>query len=181
MLPHVGFSDGFEDRHMAVPVFLHADKGEFSNRDKILCISWGSAASRAETIHSNLLFSVLPAEWIVKHETEEMLYAVWVWSMFWLMEGIFPDVDHNGDPWPAGSRRAALAGLPLADGYRCLFAEFRGDWEWVVDTFGFRRDSLLLGWSGCFRCHVEAVTIQRLHATILQRDAFIGSVLAESI
>jgi hypothetical protein len=54
------------------------------------------------------------------------------------MRGRYPDRDHRGLPWPAKSRRAVLAGKRLAGDFVCLFAEFRGDWEWTTETFHWR-------------------------------------------
>jgi hypothetical protein len=77
---HPGFKTfGAEYRH-AIPVGVHADKGQHIARDKMLCISWGSCMSRESTDVSKQLFSLVPDEFIVKGKTEEELYAILVLS-----------------------------------------------------------------------------------------------------
>jgi hypothetical protein len=137
---HPGFELGCEYRH-AIPVGVHADKGQHIYRDKMLCISWGSVMSRASTETSKQLFTVCPDELIAKHVTEEELYAVLVWSFHCLLRGTWPASDHTGKPFDKSTFRGLMAGRPLAGPYRCLFAEYRGDWEWVVDTFQWRSHS----------------------------------------
>ena len=81
---------------------------------------------------------ICPDELLVKGETDEQLYATLVWSMHCMLAGVWPDLDPHGKPWPYGSRRWALAGKPLAGGYRALFSKYRGDWEWAAETFMWR-------------------------------------------
>jgi len=102
-----------DDLRHCIPLGFHADKGAHIKRDKILTISWGSAMSVAPTEWSHFLFTILPDE-LAASETAEQLYAVLVWSVQWLSLGIWPDTDHNGNPWPHGSRRKRLVGKPLA-------------------------------------------------------------------
>ena len=98
----------------AVPIGIHADKGQHIKRDKILVISWSSCMSIAPTAWSKILFSILPSEFEVPGVSAEELYAVLVWSLDVLASGVWPSADHNGKPWPYGSRRWALAGKRLA-------------------------------------------------------------------
>ena len=121
-----------------MPLGIHADKGQHISRDKMLCVSWGSVTHVAPTLWGKILFTICPDELLIKQETAEQLYALLVWSLQWLMLGIWPDKDPDGNPWPPGSRRAAMAGRPLAEGYCGLFADSRGDWEWQVETFLWR-------------------------------------------
>ena len=131
----------------ACPIYIHADKGQHIKHDKMLVISWGSVLARTLTCYSLFLFTVLPCDRIVYRTTEEELYRVLVWSVQVLMKGVHPHNDHTGQPWPVGSARWALRGEELAGGLRLFFAQFIGDWEWCVDTFGWR------GYRHNFMCH----------------------------
>jgi hypothetical protein len=104
----------------------------------MLCISWGSTMSRACTATSKFLYTVIPDELISKGVTEEELYAILVWSFHCMANGTWPSCDHTGKPWAPSSFRAMMAGRRLAGPYVCLFSEYRGDWEWVVNTFHWR-------------------------------------------
>ena len=66
------------------------------------------------TIHSKILFTIVPDGILLPGITDARLYAVFVWSTYFLMKGVWPSVDHDGKPWPAGTRRAINAGRPLA-------------------------------------------------------------------
>jgi hypothetical protein len=75
---HPGFTQfGCTYRH-AIPVGVHADKGQHISRDKLLTIAWGSVMSRASTVFSKQLFTVCPDELLAKGKTDEQLYAVLV-------------------------------------------------------------------------------------------------------
>jgi hypothetical protein len=75
---HPGFSQfGCEYRY-SIPIGIHADKGQHISRDKLLTIAWGSVMSRASTVVSKQLFTVVPDELLSKGKTDEQLYAVLV-------------------------------------------------------------------------------------------------------
>ena len=141
VIEHPGFKTYHVDFKHAIPLGVHADKGAHIKRDKLLNIAWGSCKSRAPTIWSKILFTVLPDELLVKGVTDEELYAVLVWSLHVLMVGEWPAADHHGVEWPYGSRRWAMQGKRLAGPFVGLFSEYRGDWEWSVDTFMWRISS----------------------------------------
>ena len=111
---HPGFTSYGARRGRAIPFGVHADKGQHIKKDKILTISWGGVMSVAPTVWSKLLFTVVPDETLIPQVTDERLYSVLVWSCHWLSIGRYPPTDHDGTPWPHGSRRAANAGKLLA-------------------------------------------------------------------
>ena len=135
---HPAFTQHHIDPKFAIPMGVHADKGQHIKRDKMLNICWGSTTSRASTLQSKFLFTTVPEELIDKGVTEETLYAVLVWSMHWMLRGVYPDCDHLGRPWPYGSWRWCVAGQTLAGGFRGVFSEYRGDWEWITEAFMWR-------------------------------------------
>lgn len=122
----------------AIPLGVHADKGQHIKRDKMLCVAWGACTSVATTDWAKLLFTIVPDESLIKNTTDEELYAVLVWSFHHMLLGVWPATDHTGAPWEWGSRRWAMQGKPLAGPYRGVFAEYRGDWEWQTETFQWR-------------------------------------------
>ena len=179
VLKHPAFTEFHWDKSVSIPMGIHADKGQHIKKDKILVIAWGSVMCRAPTVWSKVLYTVVPDEVLIPRETDERLYAVLVWSFQWLLRGTWPPTDHDGNPWPAGSRRALngeaqrpLAGsefglgcntpssflswgpgaavecggmrwlgrteFPYRGNFKGVFSEYRGDWEWSADTFGWR-------------------------------------------
>ena len=124
----------------AIPIGVHADKGQHIHRDKMLNIGWGSVTSRSETIWSKNMFTILPDELLIKGVTDEALYSILVWSLEVMRVGVWPKTDHTGKPWPIGSRRQLLGAAErrLAGDFFCVFSEYRGDWEWSVETFQWR-------------------------------------------
>jgi hypothetical protein len=75
---HPGFvTYGHQYKH-CIPIGVHADHGQHISRDKLLTIAWGSIMSRAATVFSKQLFTVVPGELVVKGKTDEQLYAVLV-------------------------------------------------------------------------------------------------------
>jgi hypothetical protein len=140
--PWVQNHPAFKDHHLpfqyAVPIGVHADKGQHISRDKVLNIAWGSCTSMEPTIWSKMLFTVCPDELLVKGVTDEQLYSVLVWSLHVMLLGKWPEQDHLGRPWPHGGRRWCMKGKPLSGLYRGVFSEYRGDWEWSAETFMWR-------------------------------------------
>eukprot|EP00959_Pyramimonas_sp_CCMP1952_P050175 1048423-Pyramimonas_sp.AAC.1 len=147
---HPGFLQYGHQFDMCIPIGVHADKGQHISRDKVLNIAWGSTTCRAPTLFSKFLFTVVPDEFLIKGKTDEELYSILAWSLQHLVSGRYPQCDHNGTPWPAGSRRERLAadsGGFLAGGFAGLFSEYRGDWEWSSETFMWRPLGVLTrGW-----------------------------------
>ncbi len=111
---HPAFKTHNLDPAYCVPMGMHADKGQHVKRDKLLETSWGGALSPEDTEWTSQHYAGIPDDIIVKHVTDEELYAYFVWSFHWMLLGVWPDVDPFGEPWPEGSRRALMAGQRLA-------------------------------------------------------------------
>ena len=62
-------------------------------------------------------------------DTEHCLWEAVAWDLTALHAGQHPAVDHCGNPWPAGSAEAALAGQPLAGPWFAVPWVVRGDME----------------------------------------------------
>ena len=113
---HPGFCEFQHDRRWCCPLGVHADKGQHIKRDKILAISWGGIMCRKATDWSRILFTIIPDEILIPGVTDERVYSALTWSFQWLLRGEWPPTDHDGNPWPYGSRRYlnGIAAKPLA-------------------------------------------------------------------
>jgi len=89
----------------AIPLGCHADKGQHVKRDKILAMSTRGVLCTLATLFGTFLYTICPDEILIKGRTDEELYAIWVWSFWVLLGGVWPDRDHHGRPWPTGCRR----------------------------------------------------------------------------
>ena len=105
---------GPENLKWFCPVGLHGDDVGTTSNNKMLCLSVNSVLSRAESILSRLVISVLLMEICVPTVTLDTLYKHVAWSFRWCLMGVWPASDIDGRPWPPGSRRAAMALQPLA-------------------------------------------------------------------
>ena len=112
-----------QDTRYDIPIGCHADKGQHSKLDKILTMSWGSTSCRAATLWAKFMFTIILDAVLIKGTTDEELYAAFVWSMWWVMLGIWPHVDCYGKSFEYGSRRWAMAGQWLA-GHGQLYVYF---------------------------------------------------------
>ena len=90
------------------------------------------------------------------------------WSLEVLGTGKWPATDHNGEPWPEGSTRAARAraGEDLAEGWVALFWEIVGDWKWLAEAVGFKSQKRYYNCNDI--CHKCAATIKRSLGGIIQ-------------
>lgn len=70
----------------------------------------------------------------------ETPWAVVAWSMRALLIGRWPQRDHTGEKFPAGSWRAKKAGQPLR--FRAAMLYKCGDWSWMKSALNLR------GWRG---------------------------------
>eukprot|EP00973_Karenia_brevis_P065865 9153911-Karenia_brevis.AAC.1 len=73
---HPGWEVPNATPEFAIPMGVHADKGQHIKRDKILTISYGSTVTRAPTRKSKYLYTILPDELSIKLVSEEILYSI---------------------------------------------------------------------------------------------------------
>eukprot|EP00959_Pyramimonas_sp_CCMP1952_P109428 2288702-Pyramimonas_sp.AAC.1 len=102
---------------------------------------WGGTIENHETILSRIVFTEVQYSKIVPDKTLDQIYEVLVWSLEWLAIGEYPPVDHRGRQFNAEYEpgRAALAGKPLAGGYRGVWSEMRGDWKYLQESLKLAR------------------------------------------
>ena len=71
-------------------------------------------------------------------------FLVLRWSFRALAAGVWPSVDHTGEAFPEGSRRALLAGTPFS--FHGALVHIKGDWAEFSHTLGFA------DWSSALFC-----------------------------
>jgi hypothetical protein len=103
-------------------------------------INWGSTAVRSPTLDSRLVFSIIKLSEAVHSDddpTLQTVYSVLKWSLNALSEGYFPWKDHEDREFSETyfPERFEKRGKPLAGGYCGAFAEVRGDWKFLRETF----------------------------------------------
>ena len=106
---HPGFTEYNAGLDEAIPIGFHSDKGQHIKKDKILTMSWGSVMSSELTEWRNFVFTILPDDMAVPGVTAEQIHAVFTWSCFVLLSGVFPSADPEGNEWPKNSWRSKMA------------------------------------------------------------------------
>ena len=75
---------------------------------------------------------------MIEHVTLHAAFDVLRWSILACKAGLWPLLDHDNEPFEAGSRWDVLKGTPLAGGYKLLLWLFEGDWKYQKETFRLR-------------------------------------------
>ena len=119
-------------------------------------ISSSSLTSIGSTIDTHFVFSALPSTVIqAKGRADRTSWPLWkayVWDLKACHAGRRPEVDMHGRKWAATDPRKALAGQPIAGGYKLAHLFDRGDLEWHV----LEKD--LPHWNGfhpCLKCTAD--------------------------
>ena len=144
---HPLFRDGLPKK--AIPLTLHGDGipttavGKTWSKSTDV-VSWTSllAVRGLKTLESNFLIWLMYSNLYVKNfglNTTRSIWTVVAWSLRCLQEGIWPALDHKGDPFPADSVAAEKAGQPLADGWRGILVCIKGDLDWFQKMLGMLR------------------------------------------
>jgi len=161
------------------PTGIHGDDVRDTRDDKVCVISWNCIMSLAASWDSRWLFSCLSYRRLSGRATLWEIIRVLKWSLYWARKGVFPDVDHEDNPWPAGSWRAAMAGSPLAgptaeESVKLAFAQMRGD----NDFYAF-----LMGWNSyrhndlCNRCRASKVDTDRIWTDFSDNAGYLATLL----
>ena len=142
----------------AVPLRLHGDDAQHKKGLTglaVMVLSWGSPLSCfAAAIDSLLLIMAQPMLHLTE-QTLQMMYEIVAWSFNIIAEGIWPDRDHKGSPWPDGSERARKGQQReyLANGARGFIVEVLGDWKWIKETFKLKQHFNTM--DCCHQCFVR--------------------------
>ncbi len=119
-----------------VPLGMHGDGAGAHGGETVLVVTWGSVAvMKRPTLDTRLVFSMVKEGETVP-DSLHTLYSVLAWSFRALADGVWPATDHWGRPFTDTfhRKRAAVAGQPLANGFRGAWVEMRGDWKFLRES-----------------------------------------------
>lgn len=125
-----------------IPLFIHGDGVEYSNKDSLMTYSWGALLSAAGSQDSSILLATFPKSctWQSKampfQDTTWWPVLKWIrWSFQCLFEGVHPSLDPDGNQFPPGSMLAQLAGQLLCSaGLRCVVWTLEGDQDYFCNV-----------------------------------------------
>jgi hypothetical protein len=145
------FLQSEEDRVNKVPLLLHGDGGQHQKRDTLMIVSFRSILSQLPIEQSQMLLAALPKKCRVHakslsldadQDTWHVIWKVLTWSFTAAWHGRHPDTNHRGEPWPAGSSRALMAGQPIfAQGKGAVLWVLAGDQDYQANEKGLPRSS----------------------------------------
>lgn len=112
-----------------IPIGMHADGGAFNKNDNLFTISWNSLLADGPTLHKRFLFTVIKKSDFVA-DTLDSIWRIFAWSINLLALGENPGKNYVN--------RNVLCNDPsLADGWRGIFCQIRGDWQFFQEAFYF--------------------------------------------
>ena len=132
------------------PYVMHGDGAKLHDRDSLLTISLKPLLGKTGFKDSHLFLAALPKS-VATVEAWNKIWKVIAWSMDCLSAGVHPAVDENGDPWPAGSPRAAKAGqsiFPNGNLFGVMWG-MTGDLDYFMKDLGLPYHS---SEAFCWRC-----------------------------
>ena len=117
------------DRTM--PIGLHGDGGGFTKADSLFVLSWNGLLGAIDNkgFGRRWLYTVVRKR-DMTDETMAELLRVFCWSTNILLTGITPERNWDDKPY-------ANAGRFIANGFRGVFMQLRGDWEFYANTLHF--------------------------------------------
>jgi hypothetical protein len=124
-LPEEGWSN-------IVPLGLHGDGGAFNKQESVVSIAWNSMVGRGTTVQTRFLFTVIAKSEMTDEALTE-LQKMLAWSFNVLLSGQTPETDWMHRDLVGGGEDLTPHGT------RGVLTLARGDWEWMVQLFGFPR------------------------------------------
>ena len=112
-----------------IPICWHTDGIKIYKTHKAWCYSFASQIRKGPSLQTKRLLLCIRDGDCVKPYTHDDIALVIAYAMDVLRTGLFPNVDHNNEPFLAGSREAERAGQPFAGGWRACFSAFKADLE----------------------------------------------------
>jgi len=124
-------------RGSLAPIRCHGDDASVKSMTgrKVLISSIHSEWASDDPLSSRLLSFVLLSEQIIAGSTLLTLMAVWAWSFAALLSGVYPSVDHKGQPFPPESKRRRKAGSLICGGWLWAFGGALADWSYHARLF----------------------------------------------
>jgi len=153
-----------------IPCFIHGDGAAFQTRDSLMAFSWGSLLSNQASVDMSFLLAGFPKSCTIKdghaHSTWKPVWEWIVWSFKAAFQGVHPDKDPFGQPFPSNTLFAKLAGSPLnPKGYKLCAWVLQGDHEYFSNMLD------LPHWSSnkcCWSCNTLADSAELTWKTLKQ-------------
>lgn len=150
-------------KELFIPLWLHGDGVEYSENDSLQVYTCGSCLTSSNSMLTMLYISsfVKSVTCVMAAHGADTWNEAWViinWSFQALWEGKHPITDAFGEPWPIGSKHAALAGQQICNGKRFCVWNLTGDLEYFANTLGMSH------WRShefCWCCNVSKVDLNR--------------------
>ena len=133
-------------RCRVIPVAYHSDGVEVYDGTEFHVFSWSSLlANKGDILDHKLLVCCIEENLLVKDKTFAELIFFFHWNNVVLESGEHPSADHLGKAFEPGSRRARLAGKPIAgdsvdQSWRCSFSAIFADLKEKVKINKFVRN-----------------------------------------
>jgi hypothetical protein len=139
VLQHPALSQG---TNMVVPTCWHMDGMEVFNSTEYYMWTYRSCLTSGDVWDVKMFMCAYPHWQVtqrhVREAVEEQILKFAAWSMGWCEKGQFPDIDFGGGGFPRLSQRQQRALLPLAGGYRMVYAGNCMDGKARKETNRFR-------------------------------------------
>ena len=140
---------------LCLPFGVHGDGAQFTKLDSFVGITWNCLLGGGRgALETRFLVTVIPEAWLLPGTLNEILHVV-AWSLGACTDGVFPSTDHMQRAWPTGRRRNN-GGTLLANGWRGIVVDFRGDWSWHKGLWDIR------AWSSLEMCHSCRATLDEV-------------------
>jgi len=106
------------ERGRCIPIALYGDSAPVGKSgEKLTILTWSSTLADRDAWRTRFLITAIPGKWALKGTTIEPIWTVVAWSLHVMQTGSWPRTDHQGRPWPAGSRRkTSCRHTPCAQG-----------------------------------------------------------------
>jgi len=125
-----------------IPLFIHGDGVEYTNKDSLMTYSWGALLSAIGSQDSSILLATFPKSCTWQTKSMPIKDSTWGpvldwirWSFQSLFEGVHPSCDPEGKTFPEESMFAKLANQPLcASQLRCVVWTLEGDQDYFCNV-----------------------------------------------
>ena len=118
------------DKSRLIALGMHGDSGKFSKQDGLFVFTWNSLLGSGTTKTTKFLMTAIKKS-LVTPATFEAIAQILSWSFNVLLGGLEPATDEKG-----GSTNNDGTEF-LADGWKAVLTQIRGDWEFFTAVMGF--------------------------------------------
>ena len=120
--------------HDTIPLGCFSDGVQFSKQESALTMLWSSILAPAHRIQENrFMITTVPVGNLLPGSLRQLLTTI-AWSFAACFDGRYPRRDERFQEFPAGTKRAELAGKEI--GLRAIVFDHRGDWAQQASWWG---------------------------------------------